>query len=82
VRCDVCNLPDLHNGQGDGVGSCDCPRCDCGAASWSSLCTCPSDDDYPWGEDPDAGYGDDDVEWPDDVWARPIVSIEPVGGVL
>ena len=30
--CDVCGLPDPYRGQGDGIGSCDCPRCDCGAA--------------------------------------------------
>jgi hypothetical protein len=47
VDCDVCGLPDLHNGQGDGIGSCDCPRCDGGeAAASSALCTCPPGDDY------------------------------------
>ena len=31
--CPSCLLPDPHHGQGDGYGSCDCPRCrDCGAA--------------------------------------------------
>jgi hypothetical protein len=49
-RCDVCSLPDLHNGYGDGIGSCDCPRCECGVAEWSDLCTCPPDDDNPWPE--------------------------------
>lgn len=38
--CDVCGLPDLHRGQGDGIGSCDCPRCDCGAARSSTFCSC------------------------------------------
>lgn len=47
-RCDVCNLPDLHHGYGDGIGSCDCPRCECGVAEWSDLCTCPPDDEAPW----------------------------------
>jgi hypothetical protein len=50
-RCDVCNLPDLHHGYGDGIGSCDCPRCECGVAEWSDLCTCPPDGGEFW---PDA----------------------------
>lgn len=50
MTCDVCNLPDIHNGQGDGIGSCECPRCDCGVAAWSSLCTCPTEEDASyWG---------------------------------
>jgi hypothetical protein len=51
--CDVCGLVDPYNGTGDGIGSCDCPRCDyCGVADGSVLCTCPSDDslDYDDGE--------------------------------
>lgn len=48
MPCDVCGLPDLHNGQGDGIGSCDCPRCDCGEARGSSLCGCPSDEEGDW----------------------------------
>ena len=47
-HCDVCSLPDLHHGSGDGIGSCDCPRCECGVAEWSDLCTCPPDDEQPW----------------------------------
>lgn len=32
LPCLDCGLPDLHRGQGDGIGSCECPRCeDCGA---------------------------------------------------
>lgn len=47
IDCDVCGLPDSYNGDGDGIGSCDCPRCDGGeAAADSVLCTCPPDD-YP-----------------------------------
>lgn len=38
--CDVCGLPDLHRGHGDGIGSCDCPRCDCGVARSSAFCCC------------------------------------------
>jgi hypothetical protein len=44
-ECDVCGLPDNYNGDGDGIGSCDCPRCDGGeAAVHSVFCTCPPDD--------------------------------------
>ena len=46
IECDVCGLPDLYGGQGDGIGSCDCPRCDGGEAAESSvLCICPPDED-------------------------------------
>ena len=44
--CDVCLLPDPYDGDGDGIGSCDCPRCECGAAYGSVFCSCPLDDDY------------------------------------
>jgi hypothetical protein len=44
--CDVCGLPDPYQGTGDGIGSCGCPRCECGAASSSAFCTCPPDDCY------------------------------------
>lgn len=45
--CDVCNLPDLYDGAGDGIASCGCPRCDGGEAAASSVfCTCPPDNDY------------------------------------
>jgi hypothetical protein len=46
ARCFDCSLPDPYNGAGDGIGSCECPRCeDCGAPPG---CDCPSewDDDY------------------------------------
>ena len=54
MTCDVCGLPDPYNGNGDGIGSCDCPRCDhgCGVAAMSGLCSGPDDDD------PDAGWDD------------------------
>jgi hypothetical protein len=72
VVCDVCGLPDPHNGDGDGIGSCDCPRCDhgCGVARGSYLCDGPDD------EDPDAGWDDDGEPWPDDV-IRPEITIQP-----
>jgi hypothetical protein len=44
MTCDVCGLPDPYNGTGDGIGSCDCSRCDCGAAMWSVFCSCPPDE--------------------------------------
>ena len=46
MECDVCSLPDLYNGAGDGIGSCDCPRCEgCPAAAGSVFCQCPPHDD-------------------------------------
>lgn len=51
MRCDVCGLPDNYRGQGDGIGSCDCPRCDCGSTKYSVFCNCPPDDGYPWDYD-------------------------------
>lgn len=57
ARCDVCGLPDIHNGHGDGIGSCQCPRCEgpCGVAEGSYLCSCPTgeyddNDDFDWGD--------------------------------
>lgn len=48
MECDVCGLTDPYNGQGDGIGSCDCPRCDgrCGAAAGSMFCACVPEDDF------------------------------------
>ncbi|MEV4271952.1 hypothetical protein [Micromonospora aurantiaca (nom. illeg.)] len=76
MRCDVCGLPDPYRGQGDGIGSCDCPRCDhgCGVAAWSSLCQGPDEDgSEDWGQE----Y--DDEPWPDDVVSRPVVTVELPG---
>lgn len=42
--CAVCNLPDWHNGEGDGIGSCECPRCEW-CAGPPLMCDCG--DDYP-----------------------------------
>lgn len=62
--CDVCGLPDLHRGNGDGIGSCDCPRCDCGAARSSSFCTCDPACSYCFSQacegDCDEAYADED----------------------
>jgi hypothetical protein len=53
-RCLDCGLPDLHDGYGDGIGSCDCPRCeDCGAAPQECGCDeydVDEDADPPWPE--------------------------------
>lgn len=82
--CDVCGLPDLHRGNGDGIGSCDCPRCDCGVARSSSFCTCDpacsyclskaceGDCDEAFADEPDddAGHGDD--------WPRAVVSLPDI----
>jgi len=57
VECDVCGLPDPYDGGGDGIGSCECPRCDGGEAAASSvLCVCPPDDidGYPDDDDDEA----------------------------
>jgi hypothetical protein len=61
MQCDVCGLVDPYRGQGDGIGSCDCPRCDCGCVSGSSLCICPLEDDYPWVYDEDEACPDTEV---------------------
>lgn len=53
MPCDVCGLPDPYNGTGDGIGSCDCPRCDCGSASGSDFCTCPLTVDDQYDYEPD-----------------------------
>jgi hypothetical protein len=49
IKCDACHLPDPYGGGGDGIGSCDCPRCGGGeAADGSVFCDCPLDDEYDW----------------------------------
>jgi hypothetical protein len=77
MTCDVCGLPDPYRGQGDGIGSCDCPRCGCGSAAGSQFCTCLPDD-HP-GYDPDDWGNGDDVPWPGDVILRPVETIEIPG---
>ena len=60
-----CGLPDPYNGDGDGIGSCECPRCEwCGAAPLE--CSCESDDDYL-------------PDWPDDVIVeQPVATVRTV----
>lgn len=53
-RCLDCGLPDSYDGGGDGIGSCDCPRCEnCGAAPQECNCEEYSgeDDLSPWPAD-------------------------------
>lgn len=39
LRCLDCGLPDPYEGHGDGIGSCDCPRCQsCGAGPLECDC--------------------------------------------
>ena len=52
--CQRCQLPDIHRGDGDGIGSCDCSRCQCcGAAPYD--CECSRDFD-PLYDDESAPY--------------------------
>lgn len=53
MECVNCGLPDMYEGGGDGIGSCDCSRCEwCGAAPLR--CDCRARDD---------GYEDDPSDW-------------------
>lgn len=36
--CPQCGLPDSYRGDGDGIGSCDCSRCDCCGAGPDDCC--------------------------------------------
>lgn len=44
MTCFRCGLPDPYRGQGDGIGSCDCPRCHCCEAG-PDECDCGRDVD-------------------------------------
>lgn len=35
-----CGLPDPYNGGGDGIGSCECPRCECCGGAPDDDCRC------------------------------------------
>jgi hypothetical protein len=53
MTCLECDLPDPYNGEGDGIGSCECPRCEwCHGPPLE--CECESEDAFP--------------DWPDDVF--------------
>ena len=61
--CLECGLPDIHNGRGDGYGSCDCPRCrDC--RNPPGLCDCH------WREPDQCDLDDDDWDGHEDQPAR------------
>ncbi|MCT2278007.1 hypothetical protein M3G91_10255 [Micromonospora chalcea] len=86
MTCDVCGLPDPYRGDGDGIGSCDCPRCDhgCGVARSSYLCQGPDDNGLDEDGEWDCRCGDIctcdyDEPWPDDVVSRPVVTVELPG---
>jgi len=52
-RCFECNLPDIYDGGGDGISSCECPRC--GYCGWPpGVCNC-SDDEWPGSHPTDDG---------------------------
>lgn len=80
MTCLDCGLPDWYDGDGDGIGSCECPRCDwCGAAP--GVCSCGHADDF-------ADFGDDPADEVGD-WGRgfggrlmPVETLTPAGGVL
>lgn len=56
MTCRECGLPDLHCGQGDGIGSCECRRCDCCGGGPNDDCNCR----YEWPEhDEDDSAGAD-----------------------
>ena len=62
--CLVCGLYDPYDGQGDGIGSCDCPRCPwCGAGPES--CDCRQDGPCACGGDC----------WDDDEALRPVETV-------
>lgn len=54
MRCSRCGLPDIHGGDGDGIGSCDCARCICCLAG-PDECECGRDFDDLF-DDPDEPY--------------------------
>lgn len=56
LPCLDCGLPDSHKGQGDGIGSCECPRCYACGSGPGCDCAWTEDD---WGDD-----WDDDQEAP------------------
>jgi hypothetical protein len=48
--CVSCQLPDPYHGQGDGIGSCECDRCEWCAAP-PLLCDCDDRHDVDWPDD-------------------------------
>jgi hypothetical protein len=64
--CVGCCLPDPYDGDGDGIGSCMCPRCEsCGECQYCAdalrLHHCSNEPCSDWDDDEpddDAGHGD------------------------
>lgn len=54
MDCPDCMLPDSYAGHGDGIGSCDCPRCQC-CGTGPMDCDCGRDWDEFY-DDPDEPY--------------------------
>jgi hypothetical protein len=53
--CMDCGLPDPYHGDGDGIGSCECPRCEwCGAAP--ETCDCERAAEYEYSQDFPGGW--------------------------
>jgi len=82
VTCVECGLPD--DGWGDGIGSCDCPRCGCGECRYCAnqlgyhSAQCADDQ----GE---AGWDDDDDDpgaWLDENPGPLTVTVTVQGGLL
>jgi hypothetical protein len=68
MRCFECGLPDNYLGHGDGIGSCDCARCEwCGGPP--GVCNCSEDDGQDWPDDvscgPDCTCIAAPAAWPD-----------------
>jgi hypothetical protein len=72
--CLDCGLPDLHNGEGDGIGSCECIRCErCGGNRGDCSPVC-YDDPYAYGAD------DEEYEPLDHPARQPMVTVELPAG--
>ena len=64
--CQRCDLPDSYRGQGDGIGSCECSRCDCcGAAPLECECERDWEDVYDFDDEAEYDYlcGDRACAW-------------------
>jgi hypothetical protein len=83
--CVECGLPDPHHGQGDGIGSCGCPRCDCGECRYCADQlgghgeACADDQgDAGWDDDEDYDAG----RWLDENPGPPTVTLTVQEGLL
>jgi hypothetical protein len=84
--CVECGLVDPYDGDGDGIGSCMCPRCDgCGeckpcadALRWHDSDACPDwdDDGYDPGYEPDDDGRAEAARW------TPVKTLDVRGGLL